>query len=69
MRRGRADRLRQEDRRRFEELFLPYLDAAYNLARWILQHDQDAKMLFRTRTYEPLKDFTVFAAGTQEPGS
>jgi hypothetical protein len=33
MREGRTDRLTEEDRRRFEELFLPYLDAAYNLAR------------------------------------
>src|SRR5258707_9029231 len=41
MRQGRADRLMEEDRRRFEELFLPYLDTAYNLARWIIQHDQD----------------------------
>ena len=31
------------DERRFEEIFLPYLDAAYNLARWIVQHDQDAQ--------------------------
>lgn len=43
MREGRTDRLTEEDRRRFEELFLPYLDAAYNLARWIIQHDQDAR--------------------------
>jgi hypothetical protein len=26
-----------EERRRFEEIFLPFLDAAYNLARWIVQ--------------------------------
>jgi RNA polymerase sigma-70 factor, ECF subfamily len=32
-----------DERRRFEEIFLPYLDAAYNLARWIVQHDQDAQ--------------------------
>jgi DNA-directed RNA polymerase specialized sigma24 family protein len=42
-RQGRADRLTEDDRRRFEELFLPHLDAAYNLARWIVQHDQDAR--------------------------
>ena len=27
----------------FEELFLPHLDAAYNLARWIVEGDQDAQ--------------------------
>ena len=32
-----------EERRQFEENFLPFLDAAYNLARWIVQHDQDAQ--------------------------
>ena len=35
MRQGPADRLGAQDRRRFEEIFLPYLDAAFNLARWI----------------------------------
>ena len=25
------------DLRRFEKIFLPYLDAAYNLARWIIR--------------------------------
>jgi RNA polymerase sigma-70 factor (ECF subfamily) len=32
-----------ESRRRFEELALPHLDAAYNLARWITQNDHDAQ--------------------------
>jgi len=26
---------------RFEEIFLPFLDAAYNLARWIVSRDED----------------------------
>jgi len=29
--------------RRFEEVALPHLDAAYNLARWITRHPQDAE--------------------------
>ena len=32
-----------DERREFEEIFLPHLDAAYNLARWIVQNDQDAQ--------------------------
>jgi len=28
---------------RFEALVLPHLDAGYNLARWLLRHDQDAE--------------------------
>lgn len=27
----------------FERIVLPHLDAAYNLARWLLRHDQDAE--------------------------
>ncbi|HXD41312.1 MAG TPA: sigma-70 family RNA polymerase sigma factor [Ramlibacter sp.] len=32
-----------EDRRRFERLVLPHLDAAYNLARWLTRNDHDAE--------------------------
>jgi RNA polymerase sigma-70 factor (ECF subfamily) len=30
-------------RARFEATVLPHLDAAYNLARWLLRHDDDAR--------------------------
>ena len=32
-----------ENRRRFELLALPHLDAAYNLARWLTRNDHDAQ--------------------------
>jgi RNA polymerase sigma-70 factor, ECF subfamily len=32
-----------ENRRRFETLALPHLDAAYNLARWLTHNDHDAQ--------------------------
>lgn len=32
----------QHHARRFEELALPHLDAAYNLARWLTRNDHDA---------------------------
>ena len=31
----------------FEELFLPHLDGAYNLARWLVGTDQDAQAVVR----------------------
>jgi RNA polymerase sigma-70 factor (ECF subfamily) len=31
------------DRRRFEQLVQPHLDAAYNLARWLTRNDHDAE--------------------------
>lgn len=36
------DALRDEPPR-FEDLMLPHLPAAYNLARWLLRHEQDAE--------------------------
>jgi RNA polymerase sigma-70 factor, ECF subfamily len=30
-------------RKRFEQLVLPHMDAAYNLARWLTRNDQDAR--------------------------
>jgi RNA polymerase sigma-70 factor (ECF subfamily) len=32
-----------DDRRNFEQLVLPHLDAAYNLARWLTRNDHDAE--------------------------
>ena len=31
------------DPRRFEQVALPHLNAAYNLARWLLRNDHDAE--------------------------
>jgi RNA polymerase sigma-70 factor (ECF subfamily) len=33
----------EENRRRFESLAMPHLDAAYNLARWLTHSDHDAQ--------------------------
>ena len=63
MRQRSADRLTQEDRRRFEEIFLPYLDAAYNLARWIIRHDQDAQDVVQDAYIRALKGFHLFRGG------
>ena len=63
MRQRRADRLTEEDLRRFEKMFLPYLDAAYNLARWIIRHDQDAQDVVQDAYIRALKGFRLFRGG------
>lgn len=35
--------LKNDTRARFEAVMLPHLDAAYNLARWLMRNDDDAK--------------------------
>ncbi len=45
---------------RFEELFLPHLDAAYNLARWIVERDQDAQDVVQEAYARALKNFSGF---------
>jgi RNA polymerase sigma factor (sigma-70 family) len=57
MSKGQFDKLTEEDRKRFEKLFLPYLDAAYNLARWIVQHDQDARDIVQDSYVRAFKGF------------
>jgi RNA polymerase sigma factor (sigma-70 family) len=52
-----------EERRQFEEIFLPFLDAAYNLARWIVQHDQDAQDIVQEAYLRAFKGFPGFRGG------
>jgi len=60
MRQGPADRLGPQDRRRFEEIFLACLDAAFNLARWIVQNDQDARDVVQDAYVRAFKGFQGF---------
>jgi RNA polymerase sigma-70 factor (ECF subfamily) len=52
-----------EERRQFEEIFLPHLDAAYNLARWIVQNDQDAQDIVQEAFIRAFKGFHGFRGG------
>ena len=45
---------------RFEELFLPHLDAAYNLARWLVSGDQDAQDIVQEAYVRAFKGFAGF---------
>jgi len=43
------------DARRFEELVLPHLDSAYNLARWLTRDSQDAQDVVQEACVRALK--------------
>ncbi|HUB67798.1 MAG TPA: sigma-70 family RNA polymerase sigma factor [Candidatus Methylacidiphilales bacterium] len=50
-------------RQQFEEAFLPHLDAAYNLARWLLRNDQDAEDCVQDAYLRAYKAFPRFRGG------
>jgi len=48
------------ERARFEQLALPHMDAAYNLAFWLLRHRADAEDAVQDaylRAYRSFRDF------------
>lgn len=48
------------ERRRFEEVILPHLDAAYNLARWLTRDPHDAEDVVQEAYFRALKFFHSF---------
>jgi RNA polymerase sigma-70 factor (ECF subfamily) len=44
----------------FDEMILPHLDAAYNLARWILRNDSDARDVVQESYLRALRFFDRF---------
>src|SRR5437764_6503454 len=49
-----------EERERFEQVLLPHLDAAYNLARWLTRDEHDAEDLVQAAYLRALKSFGGF---------
>ena len=47
----------------FEDVFLPHLDAAFNLARWLLRNDQDAEDAVQDACLRAYKSFARFRGG------
>ena len=60
---------RQEDRSlevglaSFEDAILPHLDAAHNLARWLLRNEQDAQDVVQEAYLRAFKSFAGFHGG------
>ena len=50
----------EETHSNFEEVCLPHLDAAYNLARWLVGRDQDAQDVVQEAFIRALKGFKGF---------
>jgi len=48
---------------RFAELVLPHLDAAYNLARWLLRNNSDAEDVVQDSYVRALRYFSSFRGG------
>jgi RNA polymerase sigma-70 factor (ECF subfamily) len=51
-------------RAEFDQIALPHLDAAYNLARWLTRHDQDAEDVVQEAYMRALQFFRSFHGDT-----
>jgi len=51
------------EREQFEQLVLPHLDAAYNLARWLVRSPQDAEDLVQESMMRAVRFFGGFRGG------
>ncbi len=52
-----------EQRARFEQVVMPHLDAAYNLARWLTRNDQDAEDVVQEAFLRAFRFFGGFRGG------
>ncbi|HZU35916.1 MAG TPA: sigma factor, partial [Gemmataceae bacterium] len=52
--------MREDERRKFEQAFLPHMAAAYNLARWLVRDAQEAEDMVQEAYLRALKSFAGF---------
>ena len=58
------DAVEEKDQpRNFEEEMLPHLDAAYNLARWLMRNEQDAEDVVQESFLRAFRFFDSFRGG------
>jgi RNA polymerase sigma-70 factor (ECF subfamily) len=60
IKRHEEDRGKNEDLTSFEALMLPHLDAAHNLAKWLLRNEQDAQDVVQEAYLRAFKSFGGF---------
>jgi RNA polymerase sigma-70 factor (ECF subfamily) len=59
--------LQQNKLPNFQQVVLPHLDAAYNLARWLTQNDQDAQDAVQEACLRAFRFFPSFRGGDARP--
>jgi RNA polymerase sigma factor (sigma-70 family) len=52
---------------RFEQIVIPHLDAAYNLARWLMRNEQDAEDAVQDAYLRAFRFFDTFEGGDGRP--
>jgi RNA polymerase sigma-70 factor (ECF subfamily) len=60
VKKGEENRAQNEDLASFEEAILPHLDAAHNLARWLLRNEQDAQDVVQEAYLRAFRSFGGF---------
>lgn len=60
---GRIMSREQANRVQFEQTILPHIDAAYNLARWIINNEQDAEDIVQESFLRAFKYFASYQGG------
>jgi RNA polymerase sigma factor (sigma-70 family) len=59
--------LEADERRQFEHVTLPHLDAAYNLARWLTQNEHAAEDVVQEAYLRAARYFSSFRGGDARP--
>src|SRR5207247_6566897 len=60
LKRHEEDRAKNEDLTSFESVMLPHLDAAHNLANWLLRYEQDGPDVVQEAFLRAFKSFAGF---------